>query len=778
MILRAGRGRLVALAALTIACGRPPARPLPVVETPRVADAGAIPPKVQAQCNATTTPLAPHQRPFPIESWHVAAAAVAGDELVLLRYVEERGGERRETSLLERRPLADAKTVRARVFLDAKSHAFALTQDARTLVLQEGKEIVFRARETGAALGRFAAEPQSEPGLVPIGKDEALQVLASVGGVATLFDRKGKVLDRFPIEGRTPTIIRRYGVDPDHPTVHENILRESPTWVSSLAATDDARRIAIGGSDGKVRLVDRRTKQTRVLDHKWTMVDRRTMGANPDLNRPLAMRFSDDGARITVAFGKGEILTWSTDGGALVSTAQGQCTPEEASRVANRFTPKGDPTQTPTADDERNCARAEHAAFARDGSWVAMDGDLVRVRALPSGTPIAMIADEPDTAGPDKLVVTTNGELLMGDIYGSVRSWSRGHDARSIVPKSPMTSPMRVHLTRGARFLTWDGRPTEKSTVFDLVTGKTRSAVDGWMATADDGRIVKWTGDSVEVVDGAGERVFLVKDETSRGHTDYLLSEDGRTLLSSLLAKDGVMVHELASRRATKLPVDAGTFHRVLSADGRKVAAFGRTAPLRIWDVATAKAIDGPTGEVSAAAFFADGSLAATYVEGKGAASLRVLDPTGALKKTIPLQGWVSGIAVAQDDGEVTVLLSQSIVRFEPRTFEKKADPPVGWTGALAVSYATSGPTLFFESYGLLDIRRRSDLSRVAQIAAVSPGDWMITNEVGAVEGSAGAAAATMLGASGGFADGREAFERARAPHVLACAVMGVSVGR
>lgn len=685
MILRAGAGRHAAIVALAVtACGAPgaPSR------THAVVDAGASPKVAPAlRCNATATPLPTQERPFPIASWHVAAAAVAGDELLLLRYVEERGGEHRETSLVERRPLADAKTVRGRVLLDAKSHAFAVTKDGRTLVLHEGKEIVLRARESGVVEDRFPAELASEAGLVPLGQGDKLAVLAAVGPVATLFDRRGTVLDRFPIEGRTPTIIRRYGVDPDHPTVHENVLRESSSWVTALAATDDARRIAIGGSDGKVRLVDRRTKQTRVLDHKWTMNDRRAMGANPDLNRPLAMRFSDDGARLVVALGKGEILTWSADSGALLGTVPGQCTPDEASRVANRFTAKDEPRQAPTADDAQRCARADHAAFARDGSWIAMDGDFVRVRALPSGAPIAMIADEPDTAGPDKLVTTTNGELLMGDIYGSMRRWSRGGDATSLLPKEPMTSPGRLVLAGGGRLLTWDGRPVE-----------------------------------------------------------------------------------------TSLPLD-GRRHRVLSPDGRKGASFGRDQPLQIWDVATAQAVDGPAGEVSAAAFFADGTLAATYVEGKGAASLRVLDARGAATKTIPLDGVVTGLAVAPDDGEVTVVLSRQVVRFAPGTFEKKADPPIDSTGTLAVSYTTAGPTLLFESFGLVDIRRRSDLSRVAQIAAVAPNDWVVVNEVGAVEGSAGAAAATIVSSGRGFADGREAFDRARAPNVLACALTGVSVG-
>ena len=165
--------------------------------------------------------------------------------------------------------------------------------------------------------------------------------------------------------------------------MHDNILKDEPSWGTALALSSDARFVAIGGSDSKVRLLDRTTKATKVLEFTWSYEERRPMGGNADMNHPLAMRFDAGANVLVVAYAHGDIILWNVATGAVREHVQSACSSEELEAFASRFGGRGGAATY--AGLAKECEVAHGAAISDDLAWVATSGSS-SVRIRPMGT--------------------------------------------------------------------------------------------------------------------------------------------------------------------------------------------------------------------------------------------------------------------------------------------------------------------------------------------------------------------------------------------------------
>ncbi|HEY5938419.1 MAG TPA: hypothetical protein VIU61_27400, partial [Kofleriaceae bacterium] len=461
--------RLAWVVLAAAACGSTP-------PTGPVAVAPVVPPAVIAKptvaptgptCTSALRGAPPKIRtlePIAVESFHVMATAWLGEDLILLRRIAELGYGGRALSAIERYAPPD-RTPRMRTLLPSEARAMAVSLDGKRLVLAIDNAITIHDAATGAEESRFPIAGRL--GLLETaGTGDALVILATLDGQVAVFDRHGAELDRFTVEGTTPTIRRVYN-DPDHPTHHDNILKTEKSWAEAIAASADGRWVAIGGSDSKVQIHDRkRGGKPKVLAFPWKYQERRHQGGNPDLNQALAMRFSTDARRLVVVHAKGEVITWDVARGTQVKKLSGACTTAETTVLVNRYDEPGTPARAPTAKELAECGPASSAAIAPDGSWYASDVGLVRIRALPTGAPIAMVRE---VEIPGELVISRGGTLGIVDIYGRAALWTAKDGVRDLLPAPESTGPLSPQLSRSGRVLAFE--LGKRTVAWDLVTG-------------------------------------------------------------------------------------------------------------------------------------------------------------------------------------------------------------------------------------------------------------------------------------------------------------------
>jgi hypothetical protein len=573
-----------------------------------------------------------------------------------------------------------------------------------------------------------------------------------VGTGTDLLAADGKTVDTFELRGTTPTITRVYTGEG---TYHDNILEESPTWPVAAAISEDGRWVAIGGSDSKVRLWDRKRGSSRELAYAWSYEERRHMGGNPDLNLPLDLRLVKGGRELLVAYRHGDLIAWRTSDGKRLRRIRGTCSVEEATAEVNRFVTQGVPPQVPTAEDREGCGHATNARFSADASLVATVGVGVRVRDTDTGKGVAMLVDP--GLPTDMLAFGPDDRLAIADIYGRPRVWSRERGvAAPWGTGEPASGPITPRLDGVGRYLEFDLRG--RWVVWDLEEGRDVSPVqregEHTMAMAPDGSRLVAVGKA-----GLQLRRRNGTVEWSRDVNDTTLGfiAGGKLVMSRYQGE--VRVRELESGEEVVLP-DAGTGYRyAASADGARLLFFDFNEPLRVYDTERGELLLALDVRARHGVMAPDGSWIAWLEvpdEQKPetvACWRRIADPEERVIR-IPVPGWAKLLAAAPASDELLAVTESAIVRWRPQEGWQRAIEGLGYVAANGIRYSADGRLLLFEGYDRIDVRENADgLPRIGTLFPLLDGGWAVMSEDGALDGSETAAEHWMTVVEGAAGD-------------------------
>jgi hypothetical protein len=394
---------------------------------------------------------------IPAEKWFTQDIAWVGEHLALLRGVSRINTMGQEASYLQLLAPDDPAAPPRILYFPEPSKLLTFSADGKTLIRDDGPRLIVQDLATGMVQRRLIA---GEVGAVAvIGDGDGLQVLAAGGATASLWDA-GDVVARYAIEGTTPTIMRVYRAG--RGTRHDNILRDDPTWITSVALAADGKTVALGGSDSKIRIFDRNGRARHVLAFAWPYVERRNHGGNPDLNQPLALRLDPTGKRLLAVHAHGDLIEWDLHTGKARSHVLGDCSPAEAVAVVNRHNPH-DQRRAPSAAQIVDCGHASIGQIAPDGARVVTAGNHLRIRAA-DGAPIALFTK---TSLPQRLAVATTGAIATTDLYGATELWRPGQAKLRTLRGPSGSGPLVPMLTTDGRALRFSVDPL--TVTWDLV---------------------------------------------------------------------------------------------------------------------------------------------------------------------------------------------------------------------------------------------------------------------------------------------------------------------
>ena len=388
----------------------------------------------------------------------------------------------------------------------------------------------------------------------------------------------------------------------------------------SVALSPDARRVAIGGWDGVIRVFDTGNGAAvgpPLVGHADTV---------------YSVAFSPDGRRLASGGKDSTVRVWDLVGGRPVGLPM----PGHTGPVLT-------------------------VAFSPDGSRVASGGleGTVRQWDAATGQPIgAPMVDHQDTVfsvayRPDGRVLASAG----GD--NAVRLWQAATGR-------PLGGPLTGHQFEVFSVaFSPDGRR--------LVSGSYDQTVRLWdiSDTILSGQGALWglavSPDGHRIATGGGDRtVRLWNSETGladgpplTGHEmavgPVAFSPDGR-----LLAAGGddstVRVWDVAARRQVFAPLTGHTgvlWSVAFSPDGTRLVSGSADGTIRLWDIKSGKQIGPPlggdTGEVRSVAFSPDGSR---FASGSMDKTIRLWDVKSGKQIGDPLTGhagWINGLAFSPD---------------------------------------------------------------------------------------------------------------------------------
>lgn len=397
----------------------------------------------------------------PVETWFTSRGAWVGEQLALLRGLTPINGLGLAASYLQLHAPGQPGpgTPPRKLYFPEASRVLAFTADGQTVIRDDGPRVIVQDLVTGLVERRLDTGT-AIAALAVIGSGEALQVLSAGGQTAALWGPRGR-LGSYTIAGTTPTITRVYrGGEGNY---HDNILRDDPTWVVSVALAGDGQTIALGGSDSKIRIFDRDGRERHTLAFAWPYVEHRRRGGNPDLNLPMALHIDATGKQLLAIHTHGDLITWDLRSGRAVRHISGRCSAAEANADINRYASPDDPGRSPTAAEAVDCGRAAVAQIAPDGAHVATAGiHGIRVRSR-AGAPLAMFT----AAGlpQQTLAIAADGAVATTDIYGAVAMWRPGEATIQSLRSPDPSGPIDPKITTDGRQLrfgadkldyTWD----------------------------------------------------------------------------------------------------------------------------------------------------------------------------------------------------------------------------------------------------------------------------------------------------------------------------------
>lgn len=731
-------------------------------------------------------------RLIPVETWHTAKGLWYGDKVALLRHLSPIDEPWTSMGRLEFWSVGTAPRPLLHWNQPQGFSLAALSDDGKQIVLESGGRLVICDSLTGAPMREIPAS-ESKNGrihtLLVQGSGDAMQLLASGERVTRWWNARGEVLGTFELEGTTPTITRAYTGKGTH---HHNILRDSPTWPVSLALSGDLGAVAIGGSDSKIRLFrPGQAKPVRVLEFKWPYEERRPMGGNPDLNLPRGMRFSADGKRLLAVYTHGELLSWDTRTGKKLQAMEGACNSDDASKYVNRYTPPGEPLQAVTDEERGRCGYNEQAQIAPDLSLVVTSLHITgatRIRRSDSGATEGFFVDSELPS--QYLFFSPQGALGMVDLYGSMALWSpKDKQIRRLTPPSP-SGPMDPVVLGNGRLLQFESGRREF--LWDL---KKRVS------------LLPSLPKGAELLAVSPDGAFAAI-RAERGAVDILALESGKNLfryavpsnqavyasaskVSLLLTvqdypKQNLVLCTIAKASCEALgAIDINGRAARISEDGRLIAGFGGETGISVWKTGSNTRILNDTERVHSMGFSKDGSVVAWIAHPdreKRDIMVHIRRVGEAWKRSYPLEGWPSDVAVSADGSEVVALMESGTAwRWQAAGDQSSVLKDTAFIRARRVRFSDTGKTLFFEGFNQIAFRRNDAVfSEILTLYPLLSGGWLAKSHAGAVDGSSDAAKSlavqVSLGNEKAVFDGEFAWDAAHVDGVVERALKGEDV--
>ncbi len=712
-----------------------------------------------------------------VDTWSTQAAMWVGQHLVLVRSYDARDYVLDiPVSRVEFWRPGTQPTLDYTYLVNGITHGLAMSEDGKTMIRATNKGVQLHEVYSGESVASFALGGR-RMALETAGVGPQARILIAVGRGVELRDFSGKKIDDYTLEGTTPTITRVYRAG--RGTRHDNILRDSPTWPVSLALTSNSNWVAIGGSDGKVRLIDRTRKKTKLLAYSWKYEERRHRGGNPDLNLPLDMRFVDGGKALVVAYRHGDVITWDTRTGKSRAHLAGACSLDEATTVVNMFNGPDDPTQTPTPEQREKCGYATTALLSDDATSVVAAGQGIRIREVKSGTSQAMIVRGDGTLIPDDMLsIADDGTLALVDLYGRPELWRGGNTLHKMFDGKAETGPTTPEMSGNTDFLIFELGLTPH--MWNLRTGEKvlvgLGRYERVAAVSPDGKL------AVINTRDAGELIDLEKGvaQTSWSNLGNVVSARFSAAGTHIVLDRGyqetrkVSLHNLQTGEARELN---GPLHSlpIISAHAEAMVSVERNKSLHVWDPDTGEVqqtIDTPG--IRALALARDGT-SLVWVSGsdKPQATVTYLPlARGAREQSISIEGWPKSncLAISPSGDEIFICTEKAHTRWHP-TRDHVDTRERGYVTTDRVSYNPNGQLLFLGRYGRIDLHKNDDdMTRIGTIYPLLDGGYVATSVAGAVDGSPNASASTLTFAAGvdtWIAPGTLAWDRFSTPGLV-----------
>lgn len=718
------------------------------------------------------------------EGWRTEAAAWVGQHLVLVRSFEARDYSLEiPASRVEFWRPGKPATLDFSYMVEGTSSKIALASDGNTLLRARGNTVVLHEAYSGEVVGQIKLSGRIGD-FTGVGVGDQTKLLAITDRRVELRDARGQVLDAYTLKGTTPTITRVYRGPGSY---HDNILKDVASWPVSLALTDEGSMVAIGGSDGKVRVINRTSKRRHVLAYTWKYEERRHHGANPDLNLPLEMRFVDNGRSLLVAYRHGDVITWDTQTGRKKNHLPGRCTVAEATTTVNKFNGPDTPMRTPSADQRIKCGYAKTARFAPDGSWMVTAGEGIRIRDLKTGASKAMIVRGDGSLIPDDMLeVSSDNTLALVNLYGRPELWRGGNELHKMLPGEAATGPIsprmsqhadRLEFELGRQFHAWNlhtGAPIEVDLKgFDEVAAL---SPNGELA------VVSRSGTG-ELLDVPSKRVL--RSWPNLGNmVSARFSPDGSHVVVDRGWEESRTISLYNTQTGREQTLD-GTIDLLprLSNGAKLLVSLERQQAVHVFDNAGQPVESFPAPEVRAAAVSHNGEFV-VWVSGsdKPEATVTYM-PVGrrGTPKTLAIKGWPKRecLAISPDDQEIFVCTEKTITRWRPQANDENTRER-GYVTADRAYYTPTGKQLLLAGFGRIDIyQNNAEMSPLGALYPLLDGGWAAISVGGAVDGSDHAHAhmcTYTVGQSTWVTSGKLAWDRFYTPNLVRRMTAGEAV--
>ncbi len=605
---------------------------------------------------------------------------------------------------------------------------------------------------TGTPKRRWQAHPEGAAVVGAFPGTDAVYLMTTDGSETRLWSDTGKQLGSFELDGKTPTIIRAYTGFGSH---HNNILQESSSWPVSWALTPDASVVAIGGSDSVVRLFDGAGGGLKELAYEWDYEERRMSGGNPDLNRPLALRFIDDGDTLLAAYGHGDIIHWDTASGTAKQHFGGGCAAEEAHLSSNRYRAEYPdiPEVTPTEEEVVKCGYASDGAVSADGAWVATQvGAGIRIRSGRTGASEGLFLNR--SVG--HMTFGGHGRLALSTLYGAVSVWRAGEDSLDdVLPAAEPQSPVTPQISPDGRYLYLNA--IAEHFVWDMVEKRrvlTTEIADEVLAFSELGtHVVQRTERGIVLRDlVAGSSKQLASPEEAGTWTGYvqLVGHDFALARVYVDGDYGLRITDL-SKPDRVFDLKGRTGRTLLSPDGRSVAVFGEG--LRLVDVSTgkvSKTFAEPKRHVRVAHISPDGAWIAwteQHPDTRRSPDDPPRDPAIVVHHQSLLDrskhgefemeaGWPAGIYSPPDGSEALLTMEDGrFIRWDLSTYQTQVNKGDGFHGSHAAVYTPDLKHLLVTGYDRLLVHRLDNtLTHLATVEIIDNGEWVARSASGAMD--------------------------------------------
>ena len=391
-----------------------------------------------------------------------------------------------------------------------------------------------------------------------------------------------------------------------------------PSAVQSVAFSADGRRIAAGGQDGVVKVLDAGTGREL---HSFRAHQHNVHG----------LAFSPDGRRIATASSDGSLKVWDAETGQELFTLFQK--------------PQADPSSVAFSPDGRWVAAGIRFGSPRVPGevkvWDAITGQGFRSLGGHSGA-VTAVAFSPD--GQRLASASALGTVILSDVQtGRQILTCRGHRSRidgvafSPDGKQLASAPTDYRTKADADVKVWDAQTGQEALTLRGHVGLVVSVA----FTPDGRRLASAGGDgTVKLWDLTTGQETL----TLRGHNGYVrgvaFSPDGHRLVSA--GNDGTvriwdatpLTGEAGQEVLTLRGHEGGVRSLAFQPGGRYLASAGNDETVRLWDLQLARmgvgnplihTLPGYTGFVMTVNFSSDGRLlASTGME----YNLRVWDAT------------------------------------------------------------------------------------------------------------------------------------------------------